>query len=120
VKNAPAGLEPLVPRGVGIGACGAPLEMKMLNAWLSIAFQATRLGWQTQTAVVDHLMRMASAGASDRQHARSMDTNKIDPPTDQVAAEAHTLAEAQTRAPITGSKTREVAQKVSKIPCLSG
>jgi hypothetical protein len=36
----------------------------MFNPWLSIMFQATRFGWQTQIAVADHLMRMTGTGAA--------------------------------------------------------
>jgi hypothetical protein len=39
----------------------------MFNPWLSLSFQAARLGWETQTAVVDQLMRIASARYSDRK-----------------------------------------------------
>jgi hypothetical protein len=51
----------------------------MLNPWLSLSFQAARLGWETEATVVDQLMRIAGVGTSDRKAAGSVDTNKMAP-----------------------------------------
>jgi hypothetical protein len=48
---------------------------KMLNPWLSLSCQTARLGWETQSAVVDQMMRIASAGISDRKAADASDRN---------------------------------------------
>jgi hypothetical protein len=61
----------------------------MLNPWLSLSFQAARLGWETQAAVVDQLMRIAGVGTSDQKVGGSVDANEIAlAPHDRIAVEA--------------------------------
>ena len=36
----------------------------MFNPWLTLSIQTARLGWETQAAVVDQIMRFAGVGAS--------------------------------------------------------
>jgi hypothetical protein len=49
----------------------------MLNPWLSLSFQAARLGWDTQSMVVDHMMRLAGVGNSDRHPAGALEHNTM-------------------------------------------
>src|ERR1700719_279464 len=87
----------------------------MLNPWLSFSLKATRLGWETQSMVVDQLMAMAGVNAADRHGAR--DASPIDSPEGEpAAAAAPTSAEAQTVTPvhaIKDDKPGKVAQPVS-------
>jgi len=82
----------------------------MLNPWLSLSFQAARLGWETQTIVVDQLLRMAGTSNSDRKVAGALDTIE-----DRVAVAAIPSSPVDAGAPTTKSKHRQVAQKVMKI-----
>jgi hypothetical protein len=86
----------------------------MLNPWLTLPFQAVRLGWQTQTIVVDQLMRIAGISTSDRKMTGGLDTKEIPLAEDRVAAAANPSSPVAT-APATKSKHRQVAQKVMKI-----
>jgi hypothetical protein len=85
----------------------------MLNPWLSLSFQAVRLGWETQTIVVDQLLRMAGTSNSDRK-AGALDT-MIPLAEDRVASAAIPSSPVDAGAPATKSKHRHVAQKVMKI-----
>jgi hypothetical protein len=114
-ESCPLVSEPFVYRGCWDRRVRYTIGEKMLNPWLSIAFQATRLGWQTQIAVMDHLMRITNAGTSDRQEARPMETNKIDFPPAHIAADAHAFAEAPAVAPTRDGGAGEVAPKVLKV-----
>jgi hypothetical protein len=50
----------------------------MLNPWLSL--QAARLGWETQSLVVDQMMWLAGVGNSGRQPMAVPERNKEAPP----------------------------------------
>ena len=82
-----------------------------LNPWLSFSFQAVRLGWKTQSVVVDQMMQLAGVGASDRTAA----DHAVAVPT--VAGDAPELPTSPVEAavPAGSSKHRHVVQKVTKI-----
>ena len=93
----------------------------MLNPWLAFSFRATRLGWETQSMVVEQLMAMAGVNAADR-HASGDALPTDSPEPEPVAAATRTLAEAQTLAQpptqtpihaLKDAKPRKVAQQVS-------
>jgi hypothetical protein len=75
----------------------------MLNAWLSLSFQAVRLGWDAQNVMALRFIRLADGGASSQSEAYLMVTEK-------VAA----LAEA-TAVAIKGGKGNEVAKMVLNV-----
>jgi hypothetical protein len=58
----------------------------MLNPWLTLPFQAVRLGWETQSILADQMMRLAGLGTSERKSAGDFvaDTTAL-PPADGVA-----------------------------------
>jgi hypothetical protein len=86
----------------------------MLNPWLTLPFQAVRFGWETQSVVVDQMMRLAGLGISDRKAAGNFVTTTTAFPTvDGDAPEAQT-SPVEAAAP-KSSKPRQVAQKVMKI-----
>jgi hypothetical protein len=88
----------------------------MLNPWLSLPFQAARLGWETQTIVVEQLMRIVGTSTPDPKAACALDTKEMIPPTeDRVAVAAIPSSPVDAVAPATKSKHRQVAQKVMKI-----
>jgi len=88
----------------------------MLNPWLSLSFQAARLGWETQTIVVDQWMRIAGAGTSDRKAGGPLDTIETAPAAeDRIAAAAIPSSPVDAGAPATKSNHRQVAQRVPKI-----
>ena len=86
----------------------------MFNPWLSLSFQAARLGWETQTVVVDQLMRIAGARNPDR---KAIDVADMENPAhleeDRVAVAATPLP-IDAGAPAKSSKHRRVVQKVPK------
>ena len=85
----------------------------MLNPWLSFPFQAARLGWETQTIVVDQLMRIA--GASTDRKSASVDTIELAPlAEDRGAVAATPSSSVDAGAPARNSKHPQVAQKVMK------
>jgi hypothetical protein len=63
----------------------------MLNPWLSLPFQAARLGWETQTIVLGELMRIAGA-RTDRKPASALDTIKMAPLAEDRGGLGHTDA----------------------------
>ncbi len=75
----------------------------MLNSWLALSFQATRLGWDAQNVMALRFIRLADGGASGQSEAYLMVTEK-------VAA----LAEA-TAVAIKGGKGNEVAKMVLNV-----
>jgi hypothetical protein len=84
------------------------------NPWLSLPFQAVRLGWETQTVVVDQLMRIAGA-RTDRKPASALDTIKKAPlAEDRGAVAAPPLSPVDAEAPARNIKHPQVAQKVMK------
>jgi hypothetical protein len=87
----------------------------MLNPWLAFSFKAARLGWETQSMMVDQLMAMAGVNGSGRYEARDAfpGSREGEPST----AAARTAAEAQTVTPVHAMKdhkSRKVAQQVAK------
>jgi hypothetical protein len=79
----------------------------MLNPWLDLSLQATRLAWEAQTVMALRIMRMAGGGAQGRSETNRMVTEK-------VAA----LAEAQAAATvgaIQGNSGPVVARKVLNV-----
>jgi hypothetical protein len=86
----------------------------MFNPWLSLSFQAARLGWETQTAVVDQLMRIAGARNSDR---KAIDVVEMKEPAHLVedwVAVAATPLPIDAGASVKSSKRRDVMQKIPK------
>ena len=70
----------------------------MLNPWLAFSIRATRLGWETQSMVVDQLMAMAGMKTADR-HAAGDAQPRTETPIHAVKDE----------------KRGKVAQQVSKV-----
>jgi hypothetical protein len=87
----------------------------MFNPWLSLPFQAARLGWETQTIVVDQLMRIAGMSTADRKAAGALDTEEMIPLAEDRVAVAAIPSSVDAVAPATKSKHRQVAQKIMKI-----
>jgi hypothetical protein len=79
----------------------------MLNPWLSLPFQAARIGLETQTMVFDQLLRMTGINPSDRSAASA--SNAIGMSSGETAEAL--VAAGRRRA----TKHSKVAQKVSKI-----
>jgi hypothetical protein len=84
----------------------------MLNPWLTLPFQAVRLGWETQSFMADQMMRLAGFGSSDRKAAGNfvadttalptIDGDAPQPPTPPVEARASQPTAGMTRRPIAG------------------
>jgi hypothetical protein len=88
----------------------------MLNPWLSVSLQAARLGWETQSLVVDQMMRLAGVSVSDRKAAAALDQNTTAVPVGDVdARKTQTLPVAHVAAPANSSKHARAAQKVMKL-----
>jgi hypothetical protein len=86
----------------------------MLNPWLSLPFQAARLGWETQTIMVDQLMRIAGA-STERKPASALDTIKTAPlAEDRGAVAATPSSPVDAGASARNSKHPQAAQKVMK------
>jgi hypothetical protein len=94
----------------------------MLNPWLSLSFQAARLGWETQRLVVDHWLRIAGMTASNRKEAGAFETletlQTVSPEQGRVSVAP--VPAPGTKNPQVAQKASNVAQKVSKIPKKSG
>ena len=87
----------------------------MLNPWLTLPFQAVRLGWETQSILADQMMRLAGLGTSDRKPAGDFVAHTTAlPPADGVALEAPT-SPVEAAAPAKSGKHRQVAQNIRKI-----
>jgi hypothetical protein len=76
----------------------------MLNPWLAITFQATRLGLEAQNAVALRLMRLV--GDASKTEARSMIADKAAAPPD--------AQEAATKVASDSDRRREAVTKVHK------
>jgi hypothetical protein len=89
----------------------------MLNPWLSLPFQAARLGWETQAIIVEQLMRIASMSTPDRQAAGALNTKEMLPLAEEKVAVAPAIPSLpmDAMAPATKSEHRQVAQKLMKI-----
>jgi hypothetical protein len=98
----------------------------MLNPWLAFSIRATRLGWETQSMVVDQLMAMAGMKTTDRHAAGdACSTDSPNSPKQEPAAaatrklgEAETFAQPRTEMPIHAVKNEKrgkVAQQVSNV-----
>jgi hypothetical protein len=93
----------------------------MLNPWLAFSIRATRLGWETQSMVVDQLMAMAGVNAADRRTTSDVcPTDAPEPDPAAVAprplAEAQAFAQPPTETPIHAMQDAtpsKVAQQVS-------
>jgi hypothetical protein len=72
----------------------------MLNPWISLSFQAARLGWQAQDAMVAGFFRLASDNASEPSN---------------VSDAAKETSEGASTVPIEGVASRAVAQKVVQV-----
>jgi hypothetical protein len=87
----------------------------MLNPWLSLSFQAARLGLKTQSLVVDHLLRIAgTAPANPKPASVSGSIQTASPEEDRSTAEA-ARSSLVARAQAASNKQPQVSQKVSKI-----
>jgi hypothetical protein len=84
----------------------------MLNPWLTLPFQAVRLGWETQSIVADQMMRLAGLGISDRKVAGNSIAD-ITPLPIADALEAPTSSVAV--APAKSGKSHQAAQKIREI-----
>ena len=73
----------------------------MLNPWLSFSLQAARLGWETQSLVVDQMMRLAGVSISDRKAAADFERNTMAVPVvDGDARETQTSPVATRTSPV--------------------
>jgi hypothetical protein len=86
----------------------------MLNPWLTLQFQAVRFGWETQSVVVDQMMRLAGLGISDGKAAGNFVTNATAATGGGDGPEAQT-SPVEAAAPAKSGEPRQVAQKVTKI-----
>ena len=87
----------------------------MLNPWLSLSFQAVRLGWETQTNVVAQWMRIAGASTPDRKAVAISDRKETAPAAeDGIAATATPSSQVEAEARERSSKHSQAAQKVLK------
>jgi hypothetical protein len=84
----------------------------MLNPWLSFSLQAVRLGWRTQSLVVDQMVQLAGVGISDRTAAEQ---NAMAVPTVDGDAPELPTSRVTAAVPARSSKHRHVVQKVTKI-----
>jgi hypothetical protein len=83
----------------------------MLNPWLSLPFQAARLGWEAQTILVDQLMRITATS----NPASALDALKMAPLAEDWGAVAITPSSpVGARVPARSSKHFQAAQKVMK------
>jgi hypothetical protein len=85
----------------------------MLNPWLTLPFQAVRLGWETQSIVADQMMRLAGLGNSDRKAAGNLIADITSLPI--VDVPEATTSPGEAAAPAKGVKPRQLAQGVRKI-----
>ncbi len=85
----------------------------MLNPWLTLPFQAVRLGWETQSIVADQMMRLAGFGISDRKVAGNSMADIV--PLAIVEAVEAPASPIEAVAPARSAKSRQAAQKVRKI-----
>lgn len=93
-------------------------EAKMINSWLVLPFQAARLGWETQTLLVNRWLQLA--GMNPDGKASSAVAEKIQPDIVEMAPPDDVPTPAEATAPpvihrTPSRKIRHVAQKVSKI-----
>jgi hypothetical protein len=87
----------------------------MLNSWLTLPFQAVRLGWETQSFMADQIMRLAGFGGSDRKAAGNFVAVTTALPTINGDAPQPPTLPVEMRAPAKSAKHRQAAQKVRKI-----
>ena len=87
----------------------------MENPWLTLPFQAVRLGWETQSVLADQMMRLAGLSTWDRKPAGDFvaDITAL-PPPDGVALKAPT-SPVEAAAPAKSAKHGQVAQNIRKI-----
>jgi hypothetical protein len=78
----------------------------MLNPWISLSFQAARLGWQAHDAMVDGFFRLASGNASNLSEPLQM------PDKQMTATEA---SDGGSTVPVEATASRSVEQKVVQI-----
>jgi hypothetical protein len=78
----------------------------MLNPWISLSFQAARLGWQAQDAMVAGFFRMARGTASDFSEPSVVSD-------EEIAAKG--ASDVGTTVPAEPVASRAVAQKVVQI-----
>jgi hypothetical protein len=89
----------------------------MLNPWLSLSLEAARLGWETQSMVVDQMMRLVGVGNTDRQPAGAFEHNTIAVPMrNEEAPQAPTAPVVKVAAPAKSSSPPQVVQQVKKNP----
>ncbi len=81
----------------------------MQNPWLTLPFQAVRLGWETQSVIADQMMRLAGFGRPDRKAAGDFIPEVAPLPILETPAAATPPAEA---APVKSAKPRQSGAKV--------
>jgi hypothetical protein len=87
----------------------------MLNPWLSLSLQAARLGWETQSLVVDQMMRLAGVGNTDRESAGDFEHNTMAVPVrNKEAPQSPTAPVVKVAAPANSSPHPQVVQQVKK------
>jgi hypothetical protein len=77
----------------------------MLNPWISLSFQAARLGWQAQDAMVAGFFRMARSASDFSEPSIVSD--------EEIAAKG--ASDVGTTVPAEPVASRAVAQKVVQI-----
>ena len=91
----------------------------MINSWLALPFQVTRLGWETQTLLMDRWLQLAGMNSDRKAAAESPTVEELapkiaeEPLPEEVQTPAEAILPVVHTAP--SSKVRHVAQKVSKI-----
>jgi hypothetical protein len=85
----------------------------MLNPWLSFPLQAVRLGWDTQSMVVDQMMRLTGMRVADQKSpsASAADTTV----TAEVDAPEAPISPVEAAAPGNKRKHRQATHKAAKI-----
>jgi hypothetical protein len=90
--------------------------MQMLNPWLTLSFQAVRLGWATQSAMMDQFTRLAG-GIAAIPHASHADRPRTPAPAAASSPPgADIVPEPEPAAALTTKQHAppEVAQKAGK------
>jgi hypothetical protein len=90
----------------------------MPNPWLTLPFQAVRLGWETQSIVAEQMMRFAGLGISDRKAAGNFIPEDTPLPVGQPPEAPTSSVDATSvdaTPPAKSVKPRQLAEKVQTI-----
>jgi hypothetical protein len=87
--------------------------MQMFNPWLSFSIRTVRLGWESQAAVVDQLLRLAGIGSSDRAESPAEANASAQPASEQLA-EPPAVSQPKTTTQKSNSRAAPKAAKSHK------